>query len=121
MAAARRGLECPKKVKVTRVFNSTYFNEGGFHLMRADHHHDRPHRLAFDAVYDSRYDVAARIWKPDPEAVEMLVLRAWLQGRARHLVLDAETGVLLADGFERREGESWKQARARLVAIGAIN
>src|SRR3954470_23150713 len=98
------------------MYDSRYFNAPQFHLLRADS--DRLHRLKFDAEYDSRYDVAARIWRPDPNDSEMLVLRAWMQGRCRHVVLDGDTGVLLADGYERREGESWKQVRARLRWIG---
>src|SRR4051794_35546640 len=101
------------------MYDSSYFNEQGFHLLQAGA--DRMHRLKFDDEYESDYDVAARIWRPDPEEAEMLVLRAWLKGHCRHLVLDCPTGVLLADGYERREGQSWKQCRTRLAAIERVS
>ena|SRR5581483_8268954 len=100
------------------MYGSTYFNLPAFHLLQADA--DRLHRLKFDAAYNSRYDVAARVWRPDPDDGEMLVLRSWMQGVCRHLVLDGDTGVVLADGYERREGESWKQAYTRLGSIRQI-
>jgi hypothetical protein len=96
------------------MFSSTYFNLPGFQLLKADE--ARPHRLKFEG-HDYRYDVTARVWRIDPEGQEMLVLRAWIHGLCRHLVLDADTGVVLADGFERREVKSWEQARTRVEAI----
>jgi hypothetical protein len=106
---------------VQQLFNSSYFNEAGFHLLQAQP--DRLHRLTFDANYHSCYDVAGRVWRPDPDDdTQFLVLRAWIKKASlcRHLVLDAATALTVADELDSREGDSWKRARARLTATGLI-